>query len=83
MSVRRREVQERVAQRVRDALDGRSLRWLSQQSGIPCSTLSWQLKKPRLTLTTILRIAPILGVHSSELIPDPAELDDGGDITPC
>jgi len=61
---------------VREALDGRSIRWLSEQSGVPRATLAWQLKKPRLTLTTILRISPSLGVQPSELLPDPVGLDD-------
>lgn len=82
MSIRRREVQEQVAQRVRDALDGRSIRWLSEQSGVPRATLAWQLKKPRLTLTTILRISPILGVQPSELLPDPDEFEDEDEGSP-
>lgn len=55
-----REYHLRVRQKVLEALGDRSWKWLSEQSGVPQSTLSTQVTRPRFSIEVLLRLAAAL-----------------------
>lgn len=67
---------EDVAKRIRDAreADGRSERWLAEQSGIPYPTLRRKLNQrpDNLTLDDLIRITRALRLNIAHLASEPA-----------
>jgi hypothetical protein len=55
-----RLLHEYVRAQLQRALGGRSWKWLSARSGVPQSTLSNQVGRPRFTLGVLLRVAAAL-----------------------
>lgn len=58
-----------VLERIERALEGRSWKWLAETAGIPQSTLSGQVNRPKFNLEALVRIAAAL---EKEVTPNPA-----------
>jgi len=54
------ELHRRIRERIESCLDDRTWRWLSEASGVPQSTLSNQLSRPRFSLKVLLHVANAL-----------------------
>jgi len=67
-----------VRDRLRANLGSRSWTWLSEASGVPQSTLSNQLSKPKFSLEVIVRVAHALGIETASLLPPPSAVDSDG-----
>lgn len=63
---------ETVAHRVTQALDGRSVRWLSETTGIAYTTLTRRLKDGNFTAVELFRIADVLDLEPAVLVGDAA-----------
>lgn len=63
---------EPVARRIEGALDGRSVRWLSEQSGIPYTTLNRRFLDGNFTLVELYKIAGVLDLAPAALVGDAA-----------
>lgn len=55
-----RLLHKRILMQIERALAGRSWAWLSHASGVPASTLSNQVTRPKFTLDVLQRIAVAL-----------------------
>ena len=73
-----REIHEYVRDRIRQALGGRSWAWLAQASGVPASTLSNQVNRPKFSLGVLVRIARALDHDPAYFLPV-----SGNDDTPA
>lgn len=65
-----RTVHARILASVERALGERSWQWLSEQAGIPQSTLSTQVGKPKFSLDVLYRICCALDLDLSEVLED-------------
>lgn len=63
---------ETVAQRVTEALDGRSVRWLSEETGIAYTTLNRRFKDGSFTVPELFKIATTVAVSPAHLIGEAA-----------
>ena len=59
-----------IRDRIALALDGRSVRWLARKTGIPNSTLAWQMKKPRFDVESLFKIAAALQREVGDFFPE-------------
>ena len=66
----RREFHSVIRDRIALALDGRSVRWLARRTGIPNSTLAWQMKKPRFDVESLFKIAAALQREVGDFLPE-------------
>ena len=64
------ELHRQIRERIESCLGDRTWRWLSEASGVPQSTLSNQLSRPRFSLKVLLRIANALEKDLSFFIPE-------------
>lgn len=63
----------RIRERAVRALAGRSWAWLASEAGIPQSTLSTQLAKPKFSVETLCRIARVLELDLNDLLLVPTD----------
>jgi len=63
---------ETVAQRVTEALDGRSVRWLSEETGIAYTTLNRRFKDGSFTVPELFKIAATVAVSPAHLVGEVA-----------
>lgn len=68
-----RWVHHRIRSNIEAALDGRSWTWLAEEIGIPQSTLSGQVCKPKFSLGVVLRISGVLGIGLCSLTDHPCD----------
>jgi len=61
-----------VREKLRIALGDRTWKWLAEASGIPPSTLSSQMTRPKFSLDVLVRVAHTLGKEVSHFLPDQA-----------
>lgn len=59
---------ETVAQRVTEALDGRSVRWLSEETGIAYTTLNRRFKDGNFTAAEMFQVASVLEINPASLV---------------
>lgn len=64
-----RSLHEYIKLVVEKRLAGRPTKWLSAESGVPQSTLSIQLTRPKFSLDVLSKIAPPLGLRISDFFP--------------
>lgn len=73
-----RELHRFVRAQVIRRLGSRTWKWLAHRSGIPPSTLSSQVSRPKFSLEVVVRIAHALGEDPASLLPPhPAQSSDG------
>jgi len=58
-----------IRSRIEAELGERTWSWLAQASGIPASTLSNQINRPRFSLDVVSRIADALGKDITYFVP--------------
>lgn len=58
-----------VRERILSVLGDRPLKWLASSAGVPTSTLSAQLLRPKFSLEVVVRVADALGLDPCELLP--------------
>lgn len=58
-----------IRTRIETMLRGRTWRWLAQASGVPPSTLSNQLARPKFTIDVLYRLAEALECQAIDLLP--------------
>lgn len=63
---------ETVAHRVNEALDGRSVRWLSEVTGIAYTTLTRRFKDGNFTAAELFKVADALDLEPASLVRDAA-----------
>lgn len=63
---------ETVAQRVTQALGGRSVLWLSEQTGIAYTTLTRRFKDGNFTAVELFKIAAAVEISPALLVGDAA-----------
>ncbi len=64
-----RQLHEHVRDQIHNALGRRTMSWLAKASGVPPSTLSNQLLRPRISLDTLTRVANALDRDPASLLP--------------
>jgi predicted transcriptional regulator len=63
-----RETHQQIRQRIEKELGGRTWSWLAKVTGIPPSTLSNQVNRPRFTLEVIRRVGKALDLDFSDVL---------------
>ena len=58
-----------IRDRITEALGHRTYTCLAEKSGVPHSTLSGQLCKPKLSLDVLVRVASALERHPADFLP--------------
>ena len=59
-----------VRSRIELALGSRHWKWLAKESGVPASTLSTQMNRPKITLDVLVRVTAALDRPVSFFLPD-------------
>ena len=67
-----RELHRRIAARVGAAMNGRTLIWLSEETGIPLNTLGRQMNRGRFSVESLVAIAGVLNCNVGWLIEGPS-----------
>ena len=62
----------RIAARVGAAMNGRTLIWLSEETGIPLNTLGRQMNRTRFSVESLIAIAKALDIDIGWLINGPS-----------
>lgn len=65
-----RTVHTRILASIEHALGERSWQWLADEAGVPQSTLSTQVGKPKFSLDVLYRICCALDLGLSEVLED-------------
>ena len=65
-----KDLHAEIRSRIKTELGVRTWSWLAQASGVPPSTLSNQVNRPRFTLDVLVRIADALGKNLSHFLPN-------------
>jgi len=73
----RRSIHVLALGRIESALNGRPWSWLSEKSGVPQSTLSAQINRPKFTVDVLVAIADALEMSVADLLA-PEGYDAGG-----
>lgn len=63
-----RRLHRKIRDEIEAALGDRNWAWLGREAGIPQSTLSTQLSKPKFSVDTLCRIARVLDLDLNDLL---------------
>ena len=65
-----RRIHAHIKSRIEAALCGRSVQWLTEESGVPQSTLAGQMASPKFSLDVLLKVAAALEEDITYFLPD-------------
>lgn len=69
--VNSRCLHDHIKAKILSALSGRPLSWLAEKSGVPQSTLSTQMLRPKFSLEVLLKVSAALERDITDFLPEP------------